>query len=104
MRKFVILLFFACFLLCFVKVKAEISESGEENIVFTPGKIQKNITWSKGFSLKETGLETLELENGQSQDVWIQTHAFPIGLSWRPPSSATFFVSFGGQIAEPQIY
>lgn len=77
---------------------------GEEKIIFLPDKIQKDVTWSKGFSLKETGLETEQLPNNQSQDIWFQTHAFPIGLSWRPPTASSFFVSFDGDIATPQIY
>src|SRR5256885_1560045 len=100
------------FSLCFFETQASILEAGEEKIVFSPGKIQKNITWSANFSLIETGLETKQLPKNQSQDIWIQTHAFPIGLSWRPPSSANFSVSFDGSIneidstfpIEPQIF
>lgn len=91
-------------MLCFVKVKAEILSGGEEKVIFTPQKIQKDVTWSKSFSLKETGLETERLNKGVSQDVWILTHAFPIGLSWRPPTSARFYVSFDADIATPMIY
>lgn len=96
---------------CF-ETKAGILEFGEEKITFSPDKITKGITWSDNFLLKETGLETKQLPENQSQDIWIQTHAFPIGLSWRPPNSANFMVSFDGSIneidsiykLEPQIF
>lgn len=89
--------------------QASILEFGEEKIVFSQSKIQKGVTWSDNFSLKSGVLETENLPSNQSQDVWIQTHAFSIGLSWRPPSSANFFVSIDGSINEssstsPQIF
>lgn len=104
MKKFAIIFFLFLLLFCQIQTKAEILEYGEEKIVFAPDKIQKGVTWSKGFSLKETGLETEQLNRGVSQDVWILTHAFPIGLSWRPPTAANFYVSFDGDIATPAIY
>lgn len=101
--KKVLTLFFIAF--CFsINVKADIIEFGEEKIFFAPDKVQKNVSWSKGFSLKETGLETEHLAENTSQDVWLQTHAFPIGLSWRPPNNASFFVSFAGETTEARIY
>lgn len=104
MRKTLTFFCIAFCLFCFTKAKAEILEYGEEKIIFAPEKIQKNVTWSKGFSLKGTGLETEQLQKGVSQDVWILTHAFPIGLSWRPPTASRFYVSFDGDIAVPRIY
>jgi hypothetical protein len=94
------------------QTRASILEAGEEKLIFSSEKIQKGVTWSENFSLKETGLETTELPANQSRDLWIQTHAFPIGLSWRPPSSANFTVSFEGSLndadpnyrIEPQIF
>lgn len=92
------------FLFCFFEVKATIHMSGEEKIIFTSAKIQKEVSWSKWFSLTENGLETEQLPVGQSRNVWILTHPFPIGLSWRPPTSSNFYVSLDGEFAEPQIY
>lgn len=80
--------FVVLFVLCFFKASATIYTYGEEKIVFASGAIQKNVTWSESFSITENGLETKELGKKQSQDVWMQTHPFPIGLSWRPPSVA----------------
>ena len=100
------------FALGFFEIRADILKYGEEKINFATGKIQKNITWSDSFSSGETGLETKLLPANQSQDVWIQTHAFPIGLSWRPPQAANFSVSLDGSFDEvdptfpipPQIF
>ena len=100
------------FAVCAFETQAGILEFGEEKIIFSPDKIQKNVTWSDNLSLKETGLETNQLPNNQVQDIWLQTHAFPIGLSWRPPNGANFMVSFDGSIneidatykLEPQIF
>ncbi|MEP6900413.1 MAG: hypothetical protein ABJA66_01610 [Actinomycetota bacterium] len=100
------------FCVCVCEIQAEILEAGEEKIDFSPGKIQKNVTWSDSFSLQETGLETKQLPKNQVRDVWLQTHSFPIGLSWRPPNSANFTVSLDGSIdevdstyrLEPQIF
>jgi hypothetical protein len=97
---------------CGFQTRASILQGGAEKIVFSPAKVQKDTTWSDNFSLKETGLETKQLPANQSQDVWLQTHAFPIGLSWRPPSSASFTVDFDGSLnevdpnlrIEPQIF
>ena len=97
MKKYnIFLIGLVLFVFGFFQVAAEIVDSGEEKIIFSADKLQKDVTWSKGFSLKATGLETEQLPEGQSQDIWIQTHAFPIGLSWRPPTAASFYVSFDG--------
>lgn len=113
MNKFLILGGIAIlFSFCVFETQASILEFGQENITFSPNKIQKNVTWSENFSLKETGLETKQISNNQSQNIWVQTHAFPIGLSWRPPGGANFTVSLEGSIdeidpmyrLEPQIF
>lgn len=98
--------------LCVFNVDASILEAGAVKIIFSPDKVEKNVTWSDNFFLKETGLETKQLPENQSQDVWIQTHAFPIGLSWRPPSGAGFTAYLDGSIndvnpdfrIDPQIF
>jgi len=88
------------FVLCVFEARAGILEYGEEKIVFAPEKVQKNVTWSENFSLNAAGLETKQLAANTSQDVWIQTHAFPIGLSWRPPNSANFMVNLEGSLTD----
>jgi hypothetical protein len=90
---------------CGFAARASILESGAETMIFLPEKLQKGITWSNNFSLKETGLETKQLPVNQSQDVWVQTHAFPIGLSWRPPTGANFTAYFEGSLndADPNF-
>ena len=88
------------FSLCSFNAWAGILESGEEKIFFSPSRIQKNVTWYERFSLTENGLETKQLPENQRQDVWVQTHAFPIGLSWRPPSGANFRIFLDGSINE----
>jgi hypothetical protein len=101
MKRSVTLLSFVVMLsLCVLKAQASILYAGEEKINFSPNKVQKSVSWSEGFSQTEMGLETKPLPENQSQDVWLQTHAFPIGLSWRPPSSANFMVSFDGSLEE----
>jgi hypothetical protein len=94
------------------KALAGIIEFGQEKITFSAKETRKDITWSDNFFLKDTELETKELPSNQSQDIWIQTHAFPIGLSWRPPTGANFSVYFDGTVndadqiykIEPQIF
>jgi hypothetical protein len=91
---------------------AGIIEFGQEKITFSTTEIRKNATWSNNFFLNETGLETKQLPHNQSQDIWLQTHTFPIGLSWRPPTGANFSVYFDGTLndadptykIEPQIF
>jgi hypothetical protein len=103
--KLFVAFFCVCFLLLsFAKINAGIISGGREKIVFSASKIQKDVTWSKNFSLNETGLETQQLPNKQVQDIWILSHAFPIGLSWRPPSNATFILSIDGKIETPEIF
>jgi hypothetical protein len=100
------------FLLGAFKTPASILSGGEEKLIFAPEKIQKGVSWSDKFSLKETGLETKQLPTNQSQDVWLQTHPFPIGLSWRPPIGANFNVYLEGSSdgrnpvspVDPQIF
>lgn len=93
-----------CILFCFVVIKAEINQSSEERIVFNTQEIQKKATWSKGFILTQKGLETEQLKTGNNQNIWIQTDSFPIGLSWRPPTVASFNISFDGDISEPIFF
>jgi len=113
MKKFIIfsLVVFLIAVVSF-KARAQIGLGGKEQIIFAPNEVPKEVTWSTGFSLKENGLETETLPTNQSQDVWLQTHAFPIGTSWRPPTSVNFKIYFNGSITkadvnfstEPQIY
>src|SRR5262245_56100960 len=95
-----------------LETRASILEYGEEKFVFSAEKLQKGVIWSDNFLLTETGLETKQLPANQSQNVWIQTHAFPIGLSWRPPSGAGFTAVLVGTLKDsdaaslltPQIF
>jgi hypothetical protein len=88
--------------LCLVpQLRAEIIEGGEESIVFSPGKVQNGVTWSDSLLLTPGGLSLKELEPNQVMDIWIQTHAFPIGLSWRPPRGANFTVILDGALTTP---
>lgn len=87
---------------CFVQpTRAEIIEGGEESIVFSPGKVQNGVTWSDDLRLTNSGLSLRELESNQVVDIWIQTQAFPIGLSWRPPRGANFTVILDGALNTP---
>lgn len=113
MKKFIIFPLVAFIIVVFsFKAHAQIFSGDREQIIFAPDKISKEISWSPGFSLKESGLETKILPINQSQDVWLQTHAFPVGVSWRPPTSVNFKIYFNGSITkldsmfpiEPQIY
>ena len=99
-------LLFACFslLICSLEAGAGILSAGQEKIVFQADKISPEVTWSPRLSLTENGLTSKGLPANQSQDVWLQTHAFPIGLSWRPPGSASFSISFDGTLNEDSIY
>jgi hypothetical protein len=113
MKKFIIFIFLTLIIL-FVsfKTQAQIFSSDREEIFFAPNKIHKEVTWSAGFLLKEDGLKTETFPANQSRDVWIQTHAFPIGMSWRPPTSTSFKIYFDGSVSEtdpsfpiePRIY
>src|SRR5262245_9181827 len=86
------------------EARADILMAGSEKIVFAPNKISKDVTWSPRFSLTENGLITQALSANQSQDIWLQTHAFPIGLSWRPPASANFTIYFDGSLNEESMW
>ena len=90
---------------CIFSVRSEIIESGEEKIVFSPASLNRDVTWSKNLSLKSTGIEAQDMPENQSQDIWIQTHPFPIGLSWRPPSAANFsLIVNASPDIEPQYF
>lgn len=81
-------------------VQAQFLESGQEKLVFAYGMLRKDVTWSANFALAANELQTKQLPANHSQDIWVQSHALPIGLSWRPPSSAAFSVSLAGSINE----
>jgi hypothetical protein len=113
MRSFLTLCAVTVLVMCGAfKTPASILSGGEEKVIFLPEIVQKGVTWSDNFSLKETGLETKHLPENQSQDIWLQTHAFPIGLSWRPPGGANFTVALEGSLNDvdarysiaPQIF
>lgn len=87
-----------------LKAQADILWAGSESIMFSPDKISKDVTWSPTFSLTEKGLASPALPANRSHDVWLQTHAFPIGLSWRPPGSANFRMYFNGSLNEDSIW
>lgn len=101
MKKSVIFIFTALITLFFtLGNQAQLFSSDKEEIIFAPNRINKEVTWSKGFFLKATGLETEMISANSGQDIWIQTHAFPIAMSWRPPESASFRIYFDGSIKE----
>ena len=103
MKKYVLFAVLALLFFTF-KAQADILLAGSENIIFSPDKISKDVTWSPRLSLTENGLSSPALPANQSQDVWLQTHAFPIGLSWRPPSSASFRIFFDGTLNEDSMW
>ena len=80
-------------------------ESGREKIAFSSRAFPDGVTWSKNLALSEDGLVSTRLPSNQSQDIWILTHPFPIGMAWRPPSSASFTVSMEGTVnSVPSVF
>jgi hypothetical protein len=103
MKKYVLLAGLMLLVFSF-ETRAEILWAGSENIAFSPGKMTRGVTWSPIFSLTENGLASPALPANQSHDVWLQTHAFPIGLSWRPPGAANFRIYFDGTLNEENTW
>jgi hypothetical protein len=90
-------------LVCLVSAtSAQIVEWNKESITLLPGKVADGVTWSNGLSLTDRGLKAEELPQNQIHNFWVQTHVFPIGMSWRPPSSATFTVSVDGNVTDAE--
>lgn len=79
----------------------QIFGSGEERIEFRKENLPSGVLWSNQLLLRDTGLESDQVPPNQSIDIWIQTHAFSIGMSWRPPTSTGISVSIDGTLNEP---
>jgi hypothetical protein len=84
-----------------LNVQPQIFGSGEERIEFRKEVLQSGVSWSHRLHLRDSGLESEQVPPNQSIDIWIQTHAFPIGMSWRPPTSTSISVGIDGTLHEP---
>jgi hypothetical protein len=82
-------------------VPAQIFFAEVTKIEFAPGKLPEGIQWSPSMELTEGGLATRPVGAANaSWEVWVQTQPIPIGLSWRPPTSARIKLVLAGLAAE----
>jgi hypothetical protein len=83
------------------QVYGGILSSQQEIITFQPTKAPAGATWDTYFNLTDAGLVlgALPAPNAR-RDTWVQSQPFPIGYSWRPPSSAGFRIYLDGSFGE----
>jgi hypothetical protein len=76
---------------------AEILSSDSITIEFVQGRVPEGVTWSPSMLLTNNGLQTKALHSPNAfWNVWIQSQAIPVGLSWRAPTSARLQLSLKG--------
>ena len=74
---------------------AAILSQHEVAIVLLPGKVPAGTIWSEGLKLTGEGLARAGA--GGDANAWVQTHAIPVGLAWRPPQSARLAITALGR-------
>ncbi len=78
---------------------AQIMSGESATVELARGRLPQGVTWSSSLQPSDEGLVTKPLDApNASWDIWLQTQALPVGLSWRPLTSTSMrlFVNASG--------
>lgn len=76
---------------------ASILSSTADVVAFNPADPPEGATWSSQWQLTDHRLVFPPPAPGTSYEAWFQTGPLPVGLAWRPPSSARFAITVQGE-------